>query len=386
MRKILFVVDENRIGGVSVVVRDILLNLDRKKYDVDLLVLHDQNEMLKDLPEHINVLYGTPFFDTIDYTLSQILKTKSLKLILKKVRIIIGLKTGWIKYFILNERKKILKEIKYDVEVAAKDGFTAVFTAFGDSVKKVHWLHSEYKETNSNSNYLHLFRKVLSKFEQIVAVSEGVEKQFNAIYHMENKTMVIRNLIMVDLIKARGSDNPVYYEADKINVVLVGRCHPDKGYDRMLQVIRMMYDNNQLSKLQFHIVGDGPQRIELESIVQTNNLQQHVKFYGMVDNPYRYMKNADCVFLPSINESFGLVAVESQILGVPVVATKNAATESIINNGKTGIVVENTDEGVKTGIEQMCNQQRFSQFKMNLMNYNYDNTESLIKLNEILEE
>ena len=46
------------------------------------------------------------------------------------------MKTGLIEKRIKKERKKILKE-KYDVEVAFKDGFTALFTAFGNSKKKV---------------------------------------------------------------------------------------------------------------------------------------------------------------------------------------------------------------------------------------------------------
>ena len=209
MKKILFVVDENRRGGVSVALKDILLSVDAEKYDIDLLILHDQNEMLKDLPDNINVLYGTTFFDSIDYTLSQILKTKNIRLILKKIRIIIGLKTGLIRFFILNERRKILKEQLYDVEIAAKDGFPAVFSAFGNSKRKVHWLHSEYKENNSNSKYLWLFKKIMPQFDDIIAVSKGVEKQFNRIYHMESKTTVIRNLIMVDTIREKGSDSPV---------------------------------------------------------------------------------------------------------------------------------------------------------------------------------
>lgn len=385
MKKILFVVDENRRGGVSVALKDILLSVDAEKYDIDLLILHDQNEMLKDLPDNINVLYGTPFFDSIDYTLSQILKTKNIRLILKKIRIIIGLKTGLIRFFILNERRKILKEQLYDVEIAAKDGFPAVFSAFGNSKRKVHWLHSEYKENNSNSKYLWLFKKIMPQFDDIIAVSKGVEKQFNRIYHMESKTTVIRNLIMVDTIREKGSDSPVCYNVEKVNVVLVGRCHPDKGYDRMLQVTKKMNDNNELTGLQFYIVGDGPQKTDLERFVENNNLEHCVKFYGMVENPYRYMINADYVFLPSINESFGLVAVEAQVLGVPVVATKNAATESIINNGKTGVVIENSEEGIEIGIRAMRNRQGLIQFKKNLKNYDYDNTESIRKINEILE-
>ncbi len=385
MKTLLFVVDENRRGGVSVVMRDILLSLNPKKFEIELLVLHDQREMLKDLPDHIRVLYGTPFFDTIDYTFSQILKTKNIRLFLKKMRIILGLKTGLIQHFIVRERKKILNGRRYDVEIAAKDGFPAVFTAFGDSKRKVHWLHSEYKVSNSNSKYLTLFQKVMTEFDCFIAVSENVKRQFESIYHTENKTTVVRNLVIADHVQMLGNDNPLDYEQNKINVVLVGRCHSDKGYDRMLRVLNMMHGNDKINEIVFHIVGDGPQRAELESYVQANGLDTCVKFYGMVENPYRYMKNADCLFLPSINESFGLVAVEAQILGVPVVATKTAATESIIDSGISGMVVANSEEGVRSGIQVMSDKQMISEFRKRLENYDYDNTVSIRKIHEILE-
>lgn len=114
MKKILFVVDENRRGGVSVALTDVIHALEREACEMDVLVLHDQGEMLHDLP--CNVIYGTPFFEAIDYNFKQVLQKKDFGLLLKKVQIVFGLKTGWIKQKIRKERRKILTK-EYDVEV-----------------------------------------------------------------------------------------------------------------------------------------------------------------------------------------------------------------------------------------------------------------------------
>ena len=159
MKKILIVIDERIMGGVSVLLEDMLNMINLKKYKIDILCLHNNGEMLENLPENVSMIYGTDYFSSIDYTIKEVLKSKSIKKIYYKVRIVFDMKTGLIEKRIKKERKKILKE-KYDVEVAFKDGFTALFTAFGNSKKKVHWIQYEYKKTNPNGKYDKLFKRI----------------------------------------------------------------------------------------------------------------------------------------------------------------------------------------------------------------------------------
>ena len=382
MKKILFVVDENRRGGVSVALTDVIHALEREACEMDVLVLHDQGEMLHDLP--CNVIYGTPFFEAIDYNFKQVLQKKDFGLLLKKVQIVFGLKTGWIKQKIRKERRKILTK-EYDVEVAFKDGFPAIFTACGDVKKKVHWLHSEYKKVNSNSKYESLFQEILPKFDTIIAVSKGVEEQFNGIYHLKEKTMVIPNIVWEDAIREKADQEKVEFSTEKINVIMVGRCHPDKGYMRCLEVIKEMCEEGELKDILFHIVGDGPEKEQLQEYVTQENLQEYVEMHGAKTNPYCYMKAADCMLLPSVNESFGLVIVEAEIVGIPVVATENAATGELIAQGETGLIVENSKQGIREGIKQIQNRGQIEQFRENLKDYSYNNLESIAKIKEILE-
>ena len=147
-RNVLFVVDEKRMGGVSVLLEDILNMINIKNYSIDVLVLHNNGSMLNNLPKDVNIIYGTSYFEAIDYTLKEVLKSGDFKRIYHKIKIILDMKTGNIKNTIIRERKKILNK-NYDVEIAFKDGFTALFTIFGNSKTKIHWLHYEYKKKNT---------------------------------------------------------------------------------------------------------------------------------------------------------------------------------------------------------------------------------------------
>ena len=136
MKDILFVVDERRMGGVSILLEDMLNKFDYSKFNIDVLVLHNNGTRLNNLPKNVNIIYGTKYFDAVDLTIGEVLRSKNLSLIFKKVRLVVEMQTGLIKKRIIKERKKILKK-DYDTEVAFKDGFTALFVGFGNCKNKI---------------------------------------------------------------------------------------------------------------------------------------------------------------------------------------------------------------------------------------------------------
>ena len=285
-KKILFVVDENKTGGVSVVLKDILNFINKDKYIIDILILHDSGDNLKDLSDEIRIIYGNKFFEVIDYNLKDLVKSKKVFLILKKIYLIFLMKTCLIKYKIIRERKIILDR-NYDVEIAFKDGFTAVFTAFGESKKKIHWLHYEYKKYNSNGNYPKLFNKILPTFNQIVAVSDKVKEDFNEIYHLEDKTISIGNIVDVDrIIKKSKEESNIKLYKDKLNIISVGRLHECKGYDRLILAISKLNEDEK-SKIIVRIYGDGTEKDLLNNLINQYKLQDIVKLEGNTDNPYK---------------------------------------------------------------------------------------------------
>ena len=96
MKKILIVIDERIMGGVSVLLEDMLNMINLKKYKIDILCLHNNGEMLENLPENVSMIYGTDYFSSIDYTIKEVLKSKKKKKIYYKVRIVFDMKTGLI--------------------------------------------------------------------------------------------------------------------------------------------------------------------------------------------------------------------------------------------------------------------------------------------------
>lgn len=385
-RNVLFVVDEKRMGGVSVLLEDILNMINIKNYSIDVLVLHNNGSMLNNLPKDVNIIYGTSYFEAIDYTLKETLKSGDFRRIYHKIKVILDMKTGNIKNTIIRERKKILNK-NYDVEIAFKDGFTALFTIFGNSKTKIHWLHYEYKKTNPNAKYDKLFKRILPKFDKIIAVSEGVEQAFNKIYHLENKTSIIPNLVNTDkIIKKSKEKSDVILSKSDINFVSVGRLNKSKGYDRLIEAIHHLKQKKILpDKFLLRIYGGGEEKEILNDLIRKYKLDKYIYLMGQVDNPYKYIKSNDMFVLSSNFESFGLVIVEAMILGVPVLATQNNATNVLIKDKYNGLIIENSTLGLEKGIEYVINNKEcIKKYKKNLKEYKYDNSAIIKSIEGVL--
>ncbi len=383
MKKVLFVVDEKQMGGVSVLLEDILKRINLSKYMIDILVLHNNGDYLTNLPKQVKIFYGTPFFDVVDLSIKEVLRTKNVKTILKKIYLIFLMKTSLIKNKIKKERTKIIKD-KYDVEIAFKDGFCALFTAYGESTKKYHWLHTDYEMYDCTAKYKKLFACTFKYFDKIIGISKAVVEKFKVKYP-DTDCQVIYNLIDVEKIKNMAlMDNPKFDE--KINFISVGRFHNMKGYDRLIDVFHKLNEENKLDNVKLRLIGDGPDFAIVKSKVEQFNLQEKIELLGRMKNPFPYVKNSDMFFMCSRYEPFGLVILEALILNIPVISTKVASIDEIMSE-KYGIIVENDFKGLYEGTLKIIeNPELIESYKKNLSDYNYDTNLIIKEIENLLDE
>ncbi len=112
-------------------------------------------------------------------------------------------------------------------------------------------------------------------------------------------------------------------------LVVVGRLSVEKGIDRVIDALPYMVDT--YPRLSLWIVGDGPERSRLERRVAQQVLESYVHFWGWRVNPFPFIRIASCVVIPSRRESFGMVALETQGLGRPLMAAPVGALPSIVH-------------------------------------------------------
>jgi L-malate glycosyltransferase len=86
--------------------------------------------------------------------------------------------------------------------------------------------------------------------------------------------------------------------------------------------------------------GDGPERIDAETLARDYGLNNDVLFAGQVPNIADYLSVADLLLMPSETESFGLAALEAMACEVPVIATRTGGLPEVVLHGETGYLVD----------------------------------------------
>lgn len=138
-------------------------------------------------------------------------------------------------------------------------------------------------------------------------------------------------------------------------IVSVGRFSPEKGHKRMIDAFNEVWQKN--NDAYFVIIG-GNQRDglydELCEYIKTLPCGNNIILILSMQNPLPIVKACDGFILGSFYEGFGLVLVEADILGLPVVST-DITGPRIFMQKHNGTLVENSKEGVKKGFEMLLN-------------------------------
>ena len=133
-------------------------------------------------------------------------------------------------------------------------------------------------------------------------------------------------------------------------------------------------------------MGDGPDRGKLQNLINENNLTNKIRLVGEISNPYPYIKEADLFVLTSTWESYGMVVMESLILGTPVVAGDYPALKEILPD-TCGIRTDNSVEGIYKGIKKAITDTAFyDDIKKNSLNFNYSTDETYRQFLELCGE
>jgi colanic acid/amylovoran biosynthesis glycosyltransferase len=130
-----------------------------------------------------------------------------------------------------------------------------------------------------------------------------------------------------------------------IVVLTVARLVHEKGLEYGTHAIRKLLERSPSLSLIYHIVGQGPLEKSLKTLVGELNLSEKVFFLGgMVQKQVlQEMSRADIFLLPSVEETLGVVLMEAQATGLPVVATDVGSVDQVLKNGESGYLVPSRD-------------------------------------------
>ncbi len=370
-KKLLFVNDEMVMGGVARILCNVLRRFDLEEYEIDVLILHPHGELLNEIPSGINRIQSSDLFNAVDVNLKFAVIQRRWKDVFNKLVFLFYMKTGLIKLLIKRERKKLLHKT-YDIEIAAKEGFCTIFVANGDSKRKINWIHIDYSAVNYSSHHMDIMIDSLSHIDLNIAVSKRSKDAFRDLFGVNN-IISIRNLMDINGLKEKSLEPcEIVYDTDCVNLVSVGRFHPQKAMDRLIHAMRSLKETGIKSHL--YLVGDGDLKADCEALAKRLGVYEQITFTGSKRNPMPYIKQADLFCLPSLYEGYPTTIIESFFAGTPVLSCDVSGVHEQITEGVNGWIVENSQEAFISKLnEVVLNLNQLKTMRESLVNYSYDN-------------
>lgn len=192
-----------------------------------------------------------------------------------------------------------------------------------------------------------LIRYAYPKADYIVAQTEQMRKEIiDVLPVLPEKVVTLQNPVDTELIdrKLANVDNP--YNVQGIKFVATSRIMESKGQDKLIKAFTKLPISNKECHL--FIVGkyseEDPFYLKLLRLINELGVAGRVHFTGFSDNPYMWLKYADCFVLASRREGLPNTLIEASYVGVPVVATRCLEVIStIVKDGYNGYTVEMDD-------------------------------------------
>jgi glycosyltransferase involved in cell wall biosynthesis len=117
----------------------------------------------------------------------------------------------------------------------------------------------------------------------------------------------------------------------------------NKGIPYFLLALRTVQNRTPDVPIHGIIIGEGPDRTLLESLIRTHGLSHTVTLAGFIPDAWKYLNAFDMVVMPSVKEGLPYTLMEAMKAGVPAVAASSGGIPDLIRHQKTGLLVPPKD-------------------------------------------
>lgn len=398
------------LGGAEISLIGLLQALDPNKVDIDLFVYSHEGELMKLIPEYVNVLPEEPDWSMFEKPMKEVLRKGYFRILFAR------LKAKWrMKQYIKRNHPKdsaaILgyagEEVSKVVSNLHKYGTYDLAISFLNphdfvknhvlAKKKICWIHTDYTRIDIDVKQE---LPVWDSFDHIISISPDVTKTFLQVFpSLAPKIIEIENILSSTFVRHRAEEfdaqdtlltahsSQLTANKKSVNLLSIGRFCEAKNYDNVPDIckrtLELLKDKN--IDIRWYIIGFGGYEELIRQKIEEAGMEDHVTILGKKENPYPYIKSCDIYVQPSRYEGKSVTVREAQMLCKPVVVTNYTTASSQIKNGIDGAIVPLDNEGCAKGLaEFILDKQKQQQIIEYLKTHDYGNVEEVEKIYNLI--
>lgn len=319
MKNVVFLLPSFEGGGAERVMTNLIQHMDKENKTISIVVLKNQGVFKEKVPQKIPIY---------------------------------SLKSNRIRYAVF-DLIKVLNFLKPDVVLSTLGPlnlFLIIIKPFLKSRPKIICREANTPSEDikrysffSSKIYTFLYKKYYHKADIIISQCDEMKRDIEKFAHYgskKNNIQTIYNPIDVTEIQMCANENFNLFNSKYINLITVGRLTYQKGYDLLLKSMNTVIKKN--SNVRLYILGVGEEEDNLKKLIKKYELENSIFLEGFVDNPYKYIAQADFYILSSRWEGFPNVILESLVCETPVISfnCKSGPKEILEKHVKVGTLVD----------------------------------------------
>ena len=207
--------------------------------------------------------------------------------------------------------------------------------------------HTTLLRTYKEKAQMLLYRRLFRRTDLLIYVSENQRDHWRDWGLRAGADAVVHNGIDVDYFSAaqtprqEGLRARLGLAADDYVIGICSGLRPEKAHGDLLRALAILRGRGIAARAL--LIGDGPERVNIESMARELGIQEHVIITGLQNDVRPYIACCDVMTLVSHTETFSLAALESMALAKPLVMSDIGGASEQVVHGQTGLLFEPRD-------------------------------------------
>ena len=385
------------IGGAEKALLGLLESIDTTKYIVDLFLMHHSGELMKYIPDTINLLPEISQYADLAVPIIDVIKKGHFKIAFARYKgktaakkrvdeLKLGDNDVAIEYShkFTEKYMPIISDVEYDLAVS----FLTPHYFVANKVKakeKVAWIHTDYSMVGMDKDSQFQMYK---SYDKIVSISDSAKDLFIKLFPvMRNNIITIQNILPEMYIKSMTDaflgETEIPLDGS-IRLLSIGRLCTAKNFDNVPEICMLI--RNKGINVKWYIIGYGGCEQLIKDKIAEFSMQDYVIVLGKKENPYPYIKTCDIYVQPSRYEGRCVSVVEAQVLHKPVIITNYPTSPSQLCDGYDGVIVPLENEKCAEGIVSVIKDKNLQKKLIeNTKKTDYCNKKEIKKLYQLME-